>query len=145
MDSNKLMKYLNKLTSFFKLIEEHSQENIACGIIKNDTGELFLKIMPRGSNETTSVKISDFFVYNHYRSFLRKKEQRLIELLILCEGDIFLESKSFGNNKQGGSEILNLTSVISKEKWSVTREELLQNNSLLTRLNKKYFTHELTI
>ena len=136
---------LSNITGYFKFIEEHFHINVIRSITKDDGGNMIIEISPTHSGNCVFLKVSDFFQNYQFSNFLRPHDQKLIQLLLLCEGDIFIESKSFGNNMESTNECFNLVSALSKERWSLTKEQLSNSKELLARLNKKYLENELNL
>lgn len=132
-------------SKYFKFVEEHTQLNTINSIAKDNSGEIVIEISPLGSNNIISMKISDFFVCKNFTYYLSKKDHELVKLLLLCEGDVFVESRIFESKSHNAEEILSLSSLLTDEKWTITKEELLKNNELLSRLNKKYFKQDLLL
>lgn len=140
-----ILRFLASITGYFKLVEESAHVNEIRSITKDDSGNTVVEISPRNSNNSIFLKTSDFFKNYRFSNFLRPHDQKLIQLLLLCEGDIFIESKSFEPLAKNTSEILNLVSSLSKERWSLTKDQLINNKKLFSRLNKKYLENTLNL
>jgi hypothetical protein len=148
MNLNTLIKKIINYFScakYFKFVEEHTQLNRIKSITKDNAGEILIEISPLGSSNVIRFKISDFNFHKNFVPYLSQKDRELIKLLATCEGDVFVESKSFSMENHLQQEVLSLCSIVSNETWVITKEDLLKNDDLMSRLNKKYFKKELTI
>lgn len=129
------------ITGYFKLIEEHSQLSTIRSI-KSDNGAILIKITPIYSEQGAYFTPEELLTKSCLTTTLNAKDILIIKALVLSRGDIFIESKSFGNQSE---ETLNLASILTQERWSLTQRELEADASLFSRLNIKFLKKELSI
>ena len=125
-----------KMLVFFKLIEENTQIYLINTLSKNSQGLTVISIGTQTDNklDVTSIEILN----NHLlKQQLNKKDLKLVEALIMSEGDIIIDSKEYKLDL----EFYNLRSLITNERWLLSKEQILNDNHLLVRLNRQYFKY----
>ena len=124
---------------FFKLIEENKQTNVIHSIGKDDKNQTVIFLAPIGSNKMAEMKPHQIIQEPCIKKQLQPSDLKLIESLLISEGDIFIESKEY----KGDEEIFNLKSVLIDESWTLTESEIKNNKTIFNRLNKRYFVTQL--
>lgn len=138
----KVYKEVTKLFSnFFKLIEENKQINIVRAIIKDDEGNTIIEFSPIGTNEKSKMSPYQFIKNPIIKKQFRLPDVKIIESILIAEGDIFFLSKDFNSDQ----ELYNLKSYLSNEEWCMKIEDIMRNKNIFARLNKKYFDKNLNI
>lgn len=131
--------FLNLFVSFFKIMEENKQITIVRSFDLDNNGLVKSNISPLGSEIIYSLYpyqiVQNIIMKSQFRSF----DIKLLESVIFAEGDIFIHSKDYYQE----DEVFTLQSVITKETWRATKQQILDNKELYLRLNKRYFDKHL--
>lgn len=130
----KVIKFFNMFSGFFKIINENMQLNIIKSIYKDANGFTLIEIGP--VNQASSTVIDPYSLWSKkiFKRQLRKSDIRIIKAIIIAEGDVFFTSKNYNEN----GEIMVLESVLDRTRWETTKSDLMKNHEILSRLNKKY-------
>lgn len=137
----RIIKFLNGLLGFFKIINENSQLNIIKSINKDNDGKILLEVGP--INHENSINISPYLLIKN-KVFIKQfnpSDVKLIKAFLMADGDVFITSKHYENNQ----EIFTLESALDAATWKITKEKIKMNKDIYSRLNKQYFKHELAI
>lgn len=137
----KIKNFLNIFFGFFVIVNENSQFNVIKGINKNSNGNISLSVGP--VNEDVCFEMSPYQVIKHniFIKQFSKTDVKLIKSLLISEGDIFITAKKYHCD----SEVLTLESPLDHKSWEMTKEELIKNKDIFSRLNAKYFSRQLDL
>lgn len=137
----KIGNLLNVFSGFFIIMNENSQLNIIKGINKNLDGKTLLTVGPINSDNSFDMTPYQIIKNGVFIKQFNKADIKLIKSLLISEGDIFITSKKYLDT----DEVLTLESILDRQTWALTREELEKNKDILSRLNNKYFSHDLNL
>ncbi len=128
------LKFFSIFSGFFKIINENSQLSIIKSIYKDISGFTLIEIGP--VNQETSTVLDPYALWSKkiFKSQLRKSDIRIIKAIIISEGDVFITSKNYSED----GEVMVLESVLDKTRWEMTKSDVIENQEVLSRLNKKY-------
>jgi|GEM_PF-3800976 len=132
---------INIFVSFFKVINENSQINILRSVGKDNEGNTILFISPLTSPESYPIYPHQI-INNHYlKSQFRKFDIKIIESLVVSEGDIFIVERKYNED----NSYIKLQSIISMETWSLPEENIINDIHLFNRINKRFFTRNMVL
>ena len=134
-------KFLDMFLIFFKIINENIQVNILNSISKDKEGNTIISISPLTSNKTYQLYPHQIINNPFLKYQFRKQDIKIVESLVISEGDIFITEREYKDE----NSYVTLQSIINMEKWKVTESEILMNQELLMRINKRFFKQELTL
>lgn len=137
----KIINFLNSFLGFFKVLNENSQLNIIKSINKDHDRKILLEIGP--INHENSANISPYSLLKN-KVFIKQfnsSDIKLIKAILIADGDVFITAKNYEKNE----EIFTLESALDGKIWKITKEGIKINKDVYSRLNKKYFRHELVI
>lgn len=132
----RLRKIIDIFSSFFVIVNENSQLNVVKGINKKDVGESSLLVGPVNDDSTFELTPAQIIKNPIFVKQFCKSDIKLIKSLLMSEGDVFVTGKNYINHR----EVFSLQSLVNKDEWEMTKEELSQDKSVLSRLNIKYFS-----
>lgn len=132
---------LNFFVSFFKIIEENSQINIVRSIEKNLNGEVMVNVSGLNSNNKCKMYPDQILRNMSIKNQFRSVDIKILESIVITEGDIFIESKEYYNNV----ELYILKSILYNQTWSLTANEIKNNLEIYYRINKRFLRKELDI
>lgn len=132
----RIRKIIDIFSSFFVIVNENSQLNVVKGINKKDVGESSLLVGPVNDDSTFELSPSQILKNPIFVKQFCKSDIKLIKSLLMSEGDVFVTGKNYINHR----EVFSLQSLVNKDEWEMTKEELSQDKSVLSRLNIKYFS-----
>lgn len=120
--------------SFFRVINENTQINILNSISKDNDGKTILFVSPLTSPDSYPIYPHQILVNDCLRNQFRKSDLKIIESLVISEGDIFFVEKEYDHK----SIYISLKSIITNEMWNITEDQLINNSQLLNRLNIRF-------
>lgn len=117
-------------------MHERKQINLIQSIGKDANGYTTINVAPVGSKNEC-----EFYPHNIIEQPLLKKQFRLIDIkliesVLIAEGDVFIESKEYRENM----EFLVLSSKLDKKQWLMTSDQLRSQKEILHRINKRFFS-----
>lgn len=129
---------LNKITSFFisffRIIEENQHINYITSIGKENNGLTVVFAKPLTSEGAIKLYPHMILSENYLKSQFRQSDIKLLEAIIVTEGDIFVDEVSYEEN----SDQIHLRSILSGEKWHCLTDEIKSNKDLANRINIRF-------
>ncbi len=132
--------FISKMTKIlkdtFKVVDENIQTNLVQDLSKNAQGETVFEVVPLYKQTKMELTAQEILSNNLFISFLNKRDLKLVKAIFYAEGDILIRSKRFDENNK---VTLSLESLLTKEVWLISPEELVANKAVFSRINRKHF------
>ena len=125
----------------FQLAAEYRQTHLIRSIGKDNNGYAIVDVITVGSNHACELYPHDIMEKSFLRSQFRTSDINVIKAALIAEGDIFIESKEYCENK----ELFFLQSKLDKEKWMLTDEQLSVQKTIINRINKRFLSRNTCI
>lgn len=126
--------FINLLLTFFKVIDENKKLTIIQSIQKNAGGLMKITISPINSTGDYDIYPHEILQNNLMKKQFRTADLKVLEVILITEGDIFIEAKEYSSNE----EIYYLKSKVDHNQWKLTKKQFLENKNICNRLNKRY-------